>query len=68
MEISVREVLQAEGLVTGDPHKDDEVIRMHMKEQNCKKAEAARARYAARLLILIIDYDYGSYGRYWEWI
>ncbi|GMR41861.1 hypothetical protein PMAYCL1PPCAC_12056, partial [Pristionchus mayeri] len=45
MEISVREVLQAEGLVTGDPHKDDEVIRMHMKEQNCKKAEAARARY-----------------------
>lgn len=45
MEVSVREVLQAEGLVTGDPHKDDEIVRMHMKEQNCKKAEAARARY-----------------------
>lgn len=50
----MREVLQAEGLVTGDPHKDDEVIRMHMKEQNCKKAEAARAR-SDRLLNLLIE-------------
>ncbi|GMT18576.1 hypothetical protein PFISCL1PPCAC_9873 [Pristionchus fissidentatus] len=45
MDVSVRDVLQAEGLQTGDPGKDDEVIRMHMKEQNGKKAEAARARY-----------------------
>ncbi|CAI5444601.1 unnamed protein product [Caenorhabditis angaria] len=37
--------LQASGMATGDPMKDDEAVRQHIKSQNAKKAEAARQRY-----------------------
>uniref|UniRef100_A0A8R1HYM2 Uncharacterized protein n=1 Tax=Caenorhabditis japonica TaxID=281687 RepID=A0A8R1HYM2_CAEJA len=36
---------QASGMATGDPVKDDEAVRVHIKTQNAKKAEAARQRY-----------------------
>uniref|UniRef100_A0A1I7UK10 BZIP domain-containing protein n=1 Tax=Caenorhabditis tropicalis TaxID=1561998 RepID=A0A1I7UK10_9PELO len=39
------EEFQACGMATGDPQKDDEAVRQHIKNQNAKKAEAARQRY-----------------------
>lgn len=40
-----KDALQAAGLSTGDPIKDEEAVRAHIKSQNAKKAEAARDRY-----------------------
>ncbi|KAF1763513.1 hypothetical protein GCK72_011779 [Caenorhabditis remanei] len=37
--------IKACGMATGDPQKDDEAVRQHIKNQNAKKAEAARQRY-----------------------
>ncbi|CAI2349836.1 unnamed protein product [Caenorhabditis sp. 36 PRJEB53466] len=37
--------IKAAGMATGDPVKDDEAVRQHIKTQNAKKAEAARQRY-----------------------
>ncbi|UMM21408.1 hypothetical protein L5515_003104 [Caenorhabditis briggsae] len=37
--------IKACGMATGDPQKDDEAVRTHIKNQNAKKAEAARQRY-----------------------
>lgn len=37
--------IKACGIATGDPQKDDEAVRQHIKNQNAKKAEAARQRY-----------------------
>ncbi|PAV87338.1 hypothetical protein WR25_12046 isoform B [Diploscapter pachys] len=38
-------LLQAAGATTGDPVKDEQLVRDHIKSQNAKKAEAARLRY-----------------------
>ncbi|CAB3402000.1 unnamed protein product [Caenorhabditis bovis] len=37
--------IKASGVATGDPQKDDEAVRAHIKAMNAKKAEAARQRY-----------------------
>lgn len=37
-------LLQAAGATTGDPVKDEQLVRDHIKSQNAKKAEAARLR------------------------
>lgn len=41
----MRQIAAAEGLKGPDGQPDEEAIRRHIKEQNAKKAEAARLRY-----------------------
>ncbi|CAD6187924.1 unnamed protein product [Caenorhabditis auriculariae] len=40
-----RRMAKVTGVTTGDPIKDEEAVRQHIKQQNAKKAEAARQRY-----------------------